>query len=179
VKISTFALIIASLTGMSPSASSQNPDGAFGRGIPGYLDARTGAFKPMVQPPVESDQTAYTLAALSPMTGKLVFNFTVNVASSLPSSAVITCLASAQLLEMTSLGVGANVQEEAGIVAIRSGSKATCTVTMPYSWPLTTASHDKVTLGYNISAYSGETLLRMSYIALPSINVPTTGSTTS
>jgi hypothetical protein len=48
---------------------------------------------------------------------------------------------------MTSLGVGANLQEAAGIVAIRSGSKATCTVTIPYSWPLTSASHDKVTLG--------------------------------
>jgi hypothetical protein len=133
----------------------------------------------MIQRSVETDQTASALAALSPTTGKLVFNFSVNVASWFPSSAIITCLASGQLLEMTSLGVGANLQEGAGIVAIRSGSKATCTVTILYSWPLTSASHDKVTLGYNISAYSGTTLLRMSYIALPSINVPTSGSTTS
>jgi len=82
-------------------------------------------------------------------------------------------------MEMTpTFTVGTSVVEAAATVATRSGSKAACTVTIPYSWSLTTAGADSVTLGTTITAYSGTTLLRESMVSLPTIKVPATGSTT-
>jgi len=175
VNIFKIVLVLACLAGITQFAWSQNADNATGHGILGYLDARTGAFKPMVQTPAEEDQ-ASAAAAISPTTGKFVFNLTINVVSSLPSNEVIVCSATANVFDIPSI---TTITEEASVVASRSGSKATCTVTIPYSWPLSTASQDKVGLGFSVSANSTTGVLgRLSNHSLPSIKVPSSGATT-
>ena len=176
MNISKIVLVLAGLAGIAPSAWSQSAEKASEHGILGYLDTRTGAFKPMVQPPAEEDQ-ATVAATTSPTTGKMVFNFTVNVVSSLPSNEIIICAITAQVFEIPST---VRIEEEAQVIATRSGSKATCTVNIPYSWPLTTASQDMVGLGFSVSATNATAAVlgRLTNQSLPSIKVPSSGSTT-
>jgi hypothetical protein len=176
VNISKIMLALACLAGITQSARSQNAENAATHGILGYLDARTGAFKPIVQPTTVEDEQAAAAAAISPTTGKFVFNFTINVVSSLPTNEVIVCSATANVFDITSV---TTITEEASVLASRSGSKATCTVTIPYSWPLSTASQDKVGLGFSVAASSTTGVLgRLSNHSLPSIKVPSSGATT-
>jgi hypothetical protein len=158
---------------MNQSAWSQH-NASSERGIPGYLDPKTGTFKLLPRASAESEQPA---AVIAPTTGKLVYNFTINVASLLPSSAVINCSGSATIIDVSAGLV--SIEEEASTVATRSGSKATCTVTIPYSWPLANASADTVQLGFTITA--GLTTLgatRVSTQTIATIKVPASGSTT-
>jgi hypothetical protein len=176
VNISKIVLVLAGLAGIAQSAWSQNAEKASEHGIFGYLDSKTGAFKPLVQPAAEEDQ-ATAAAATSPTTGKMVFNFTVNVVSSLPSNEIIICAITATVFEVANV---LHIEEEAQVIATRSGSKATCTVNIPYSWPLTTASQDMVGLGFSVSAANATAAVlgRLTNQSLPSIKVPSSGSTT-
>jgi hypothetical protein len=171
--ISKIVLVFAGLALITQSAWSQQ-NGSSKHGILGYLDTRTGAFKPLVQTSAESEQAV--AAAAAPSTGKLVFNFTINVVSTFSSSEVITCSASASVFEVATT---LTIEEDATVVATRSGSKATCTVTIPYSWALASASQDMVGLEYTITASSTTTVTsRLSLHSLPSIGVPANASTT-
>ena len=116
-------------------------------------------------------------------TGKLVFTFTVTVSSAVPKNAVLVCSASA-LVEGYS-------QKAIGIVNSPVAGKNTCTVTMPYSWVLSTQSTDKISLGataeldygYEVTAENGTaTVVEPAVLDkvganLPSISVPTAAST--
>jgi hypothetical protein len=73
--------------------------------------------------------------------------------------------------------------EEASVIATRSGSTATCTVNIPYSWGLANASTDLVGLDYVIIALNptagsiGQPGRDHTHI-LADIKVPTNGTTT-
>ena len=149
-----------------------------GQGIHGYLDPRTGAFHPL--PRLSADATP---PATSTFTGKFVFSYTITVDATIASSAKIVCAASATVEDNITSGNPSIFIEEASALATRSGSTATCTVNIPYSWSLATASTDSVTLGYTIEAPAEATVAasqpsRFSNHNLPSINVPATGTTT-
>lgn len=83
--------------------------------------------------------------------GTFVVNFTITVNATISSTANIGCQASAEVSDGPS-GAKNLIRETASVVATRSGSTATCSVNIPYSWILTTASTDKVVLGYIITA---------------------------
>jgi hypothetical protein len=54
----------------------------------GYMDAKTGMFHTLSRPLPSAETPAVT-----PTTGKIVFNVTITISSALPANAVITCLA--------------------------------------------------------------------------------------
>ena len=110
-------------------------------GIRGYLDPRTGIFHSIPLPDLQEADVP------PPATfgGKFVFNFTITVSSTLASTAKILCEASASTEDAATLNF---ITETASVTATRSGSTATCTVTIPYSWNLTSSSSDKVSLTY-------------------------------
>jgi hypothetical protein len=145
-----------------------------GGGIFGYLDPQTGAFRPS-PPAIANDEEA--LATVTPTTGKFVFNFTITVDSAIPSTATIACEASAETLEAVTQHIAT---ETATVAATRSGTTAKCTVTIPYSWVLTTPKTDTVTLTYILSAPTSAPLLpaRMSSQTVAVITVPLNGATT-
>lgn len=150
-------------------------------GILGRLDPRTGTFKPVQVTPIDDLQAEATTS--TNYTGKLVYNFAITIASTIPTTSVITCYAGATVMS----SYYSYFQESATVVATRSGSTAKCTVVIPYSWSLATASAaaDSVTLIYNIEATStsttaGTLVLRSnsSYYSLGSVPIPLNGATT-
>ena len=143
-------------------------------GIRGYLDPRTGIFHALPVPDLQEADVPPPAAT----GGKLVFNFTITVSSALASTTKIFCTASATVLEATL----SEFAESASVTATRSGSTATCTVTIPYSWNLSTVSTDRVSLSYTIIAGVPTTTIplatRTSEHSLPPISVPANGATT-
>ncbi|MFZ0889299.1 MAG: hypothetical protein WA005_12665 [Candidatus Binataceae bacterium] len=177
MKISRFVFICIAIIALTAPAWSQpaGPSAAM-PGIPGYLDARSGAFKPMVINPVETPD----VAELTPTGGKFVFNFTITIASPVPAGDVIQCGAGAEAFD----GVRFFDESASFVTATRSGSSATCKVTIPYSWSLATASSDSVSLSYTVTTgapttgSAGQLTYRYSSGDLAAIKVPAPGVTT-
>ena len=180
VKIGTmifvFAWIVACMVGVAQPALSQN--GAATHGVPGYLDPQTGVFKPLIQRPVEEADAA----AIAPTTGTLTFTITITVKSTNLGTDKIVCSANASTSEAIPPSGFRSIEENASVAATGTGSTRTCIVTIPYSWPLSTAKTDTITLLYNVSAIGaasgGGVPLRLSTQTLPSIKVPANGAAT-
>jgi hypothetical protein len=117
-------------------------------------------------------------------TGTFVFNFTITVSADISSTAKIACQATAIVNDGAGTATENYITEQATVIATRSGSTATCSPTIPYSWILNTESTDTVVLAYAISAPSEAS----TSAQLPSryssqnnfadISVPATGTTT-
>lgn len=140
-------------------------------GILGYLDPKTGAFRPMAQGDVQPDVTFTTV------TGEIVYKLTITIKSTLATSAEILCGGTASSFDDTG---GVSHTEEANVTATRTGSTATCTVTIPYAWALASASSDSVSLEYDVTASGGTSGLinRSGSHSLVPIKVPASGTTT-
>lgn len=144
-------------------------------GIRGYLDPRTGIFHSLAQAAPQDEEPATSTFA-----GKFVFNFTITINSTISTTAKIACAANATLEDVATANF---ILESAEVTATRSGSTATCMVTIPYSWKLGSGSTDKVTLTYQIAVpveATGTAVLpsRVSEQTVGVISVPTNGSTT-
>lgn len=173
-RISILVWLGVFLSGLAIPVQSQAQK-SVGPGILGYLDAQTGVFHPAASGAIVDNNQL--LASVIPTTGKLVFNFTISVQSAIPATDTIVCEASAEVLEVTTQHT---VVEAASVAATRSGTTAKCTVTIPYSWVLTTPKTDMVTLTYALSAPTAAPLLpsRTSTQTVAAIAVPLTGATT-
>jgi len=173
-KVTTLCLLVACFLGMSVSLWAQNA--AAPHGIPGYLDPRTRIFHstpPLVSPDAEAP-------AKTTFTGKIVFNFTITVNSTIASTDAIACIAGGGLSDS-----GVSIVEEAATSVTRgTGTTVTCSVTVPYSWNLATASTDKIRLSYsiflpvNFTTTAGAYPNRQAGQSLGTIAVPPTGTTT-
>jgi hypothetical protein len=144
-------------------------------GIPGYLDGRGGfhVYLPTIDENAEQD-------AITTFTGTIVVNFTITVSSTIPTTDKISCLVTASLFDAATAN---SIGESAAVAATRTGSAATCKVTIPYSWPLAGGSSDQVQLIYEISAPGLFTAtnglpLRTSTQSFAHFAVPKTGTTT-
>lgn len=171
MRISKIMFVCICLVGLIQPAWSQNANKT-SHGIPGYLDPQTGAFTPVVQSAVEGQNIANIAASA----GKFVATFTITIGSPIPTTDVILCTFTADVFE-----AGHAFDESATVTATRHGSTATCTVTMAYSWPLSTPTSDLVNLGYSITAgasTSSVALSRVSTHTIGTIKVPGIGSTT-
>ncbi len=175
-RLLTLLLLSACFLGMNVSAWAQNAVPV--HGIRGYLDPRTRIFHSI--PQLEAADAAEPPATTT-FTGSFVFNFTITVNSTIASTGVIGCVAGASLLD----GTTNQIVEIAGTALTRgSGKTITCSVTVPYSWKLTTASTDKIRLSYsitspvNFSTPAGEYPKREGSQSLGTIAVPVTGTTT-
>ena|SRR5579864_1305407 len=140
--------------------------------------------------PMSAQEANNALPPVTPTTGKFVFTFTITVSSTLPKNGVIGCRGSASVNES---GSGQSIQQDAhGIATLVSGSKWTCTATMPYSWALATPASDTVTLSYGVEMNFGLQVtatngtgtvvvpLNVDKVSqnLKNISVPLSGSTT-
>jgi hypothetical protein len=148
------------------------------KGILGYLDPKTGAFRPLRQAPVEEGEAPL----VAPTTGAFVFHITITIKSANLGGNSIFCTANAATNEVSATGLGLSATETATVKATVAGTTATCTAKIPYSWPLKTPTLDSVTLDYEVLAVPSTTALalptRLSTQSLPTIKVPLTGATT-
>jgi len=118
-------------------------------------------------------------AAVTPTTGQFVFNFTITLSSTIPTTTTIGCVAQVSVTGDKSIP---GILEIEGSTATRSGSTATCAVTIPYSWNLVNPSTDKVGIVYTIEApvQGGVYTVpyRQTHENLGTILVPANGATT-
>jgi len=129
----------------------------------------------------QADGAAVEEPATTTFTGTFVFNFTIAVKANIASTAKIQCTAMATLLDV---GTSNEIVEQDTVLAVRSGTTATCSPTISYSWNLASSSSDKVSLGWIITAPSeatGTSALPSrvgEQLSFASISVPANGSTT-
>jgi len=133
---------------------------------------------------VEDPEAAITAATTFAST--FTFKITANIKSTLPSTDAIACTAEASVEDTntSTFTITGAYDEEASVQATRSGSTATCTVTIPYSWQLSFGNTDTVSLTVSVSApgffISTTNALpnRFHTHTLPSIKgVPSSGAT--
>jgi hypothetical protein len=164
------AVFVFACLGLTSAAWGQAPTPSRpAHGIPGYLDPKTGTFKPLI---LLEDLGGP--AATAPTTGKLVFTFTVTISSTTLTTAAVSCT-----LEAYVIGATDNYIESAAAAATGTGASRTCTVTLPYSWILTTAATDTISLSYDVEAINTTSgAYRDSAHSPAAIKVPATGTTT-
>jgi hypothetical protein len=154
---------------------SQNPRSALVRGIYGHWDPNTGIFTPIHQASAvaegeEPPTTTYT--------GKIVVNFTLTITSAIPTTDTIACNVNLDVVDTTG-----SITDSLSTSATRSGSTATCSVTIPYSWNITTTADD-VYITYDVSAPPQPLVStsafprRYSGRPVATITVPANGATT-
>lgn len=172
-KLSIFSVLFAGFFLMSISLWGQQ---STPRGIRGYLDPQTGVFHAL--PAVQADDDAERV--VTTVGGKFVVNFTITVDSTIASTTKIGCNVEATLADSTNF-----ITESAGTAVTRgSATTVACSVTIPYSWKLSTATTDEVSLTYTITSpteISTATLeypLRISTQSIATIKVPANGATT-
>jgi hypothetical protein len=124
-------------------------------------------------------------AAPTTQSGTFTIVFAITIKSLLPTTTPILCNGSLAVFEVDS-ATGASIythNESASVVAVRTGSSAKCTITIPYSWLLSIPSSDRVSQTFEVSISSSSTTTgvtsRDSLIGLPPINVPANGATIS
>lgn len=145
-------------------------------GFRGYLDPLN-----RVVVALPEAQTSMEEPATSPFGGTINFNFTITVKANITSTAKIQCTGMATVLDLSAQN---EILEQASVLATRSGTTATCAVTIPYLWNLASGTTDKLTLGYIISAPSEAALTaslpsrNSEQLAFATISIPANGSTT-
>jgi len=173
----TLSLVACFLAAASSSLYGQGGDAS--PGIEGYLNSRTGIFHPIRRAPPQDDVEPL---ATSTYTGTFVVNFTITVSSAIPATETIGCVAGASLVDTGT--VHAIVDLAASAVTRGTGSTVTCTVTIPYSWKLASASTDSVGLSYAVtfpaefSTPAGLWPHRTGSQEIGKIKVPVSGTTT-
>ncbi|BBE71348.1 hypothetical protein [Oharaeibacter diazotrophicus] len=115
----SIVLAAAMVLATAPFAAADSPAPA----IPGSFDPIQRIFVP-AQP-----QTAPAAAPVS-VAGQVSYSFAITVASTIPTSTPIECA-----VQLTHIGATGGVYfESASTTATRSGTKANCTVKVPYLW---------------------------------------------
>lgn len=149
----------------------------------GYFNPTTGLFEPLRTGMQDAEG-----AQVTPTTGTLVFNFTITLKTALPSHGLLLCSAAAAVIE-TSFSAD---EVGFGYAHFVSGSTYSCSVSIPYSWLLSTRTTDKIILSYKAEVIEGIQLTanngtsttvatttgRASSQTIASVPVPVSGATT-
>jgi hypothetical protein len=137
MRIFSIAAIAAVTLGFAfagiPSATAQSDESTSHRKIYGYQDPETGDFHPLgkFRGPVPDAATT------APTTGTLEVVAKITLKTPLPKGGTIICGASFIASSFSTTAISATSYEEsADVLAVVSGSTATCTLKLPYSWVL-------------------------------------------
>ena len=131
------AVLALGTLGGSVLALAQNANPPTPRKIFGFQDSKTGTFHPMGK----SADVVNPAVATTTFTGTIEVTTTITLKTSLPSGDVIACIVDAVASsESETTLTGVTYEESAASNAKVSGSTASCTVNIPFSWVLQTAS---------------------------------------
>lgn len=175
MKITKFALVCLCFV-MGTTALWGQAANKQSAGILGYLDAKTGAFRPLPQA-AEDDAEPRTLTTFG---GTITITFTITVKTT--TLTTFTCSGEADVNDDTASATGFHTYSESDTaLATGSGTTRTCKVSIPYSWGLATQSSDSITISYVVLGSNGttETAQRTTSLSpLEVIKVPANGATT-
>lgn len=146
MKISNLCLIciscfLTALAANGQSGSAQTSPDQTGPGILGYLNPRTRSFHPLPQ----AADSAIEPPALTTFTGTVKLTITITVKSAGITN--INCV-SAVGTDDGPLGSTRSFSEGDFVAATGTGTTRTCTLSVPYSWSLSTQSSDTMTTDY-------------------------------
>jgi hypothetical protein len=174
MKITKLLLLCVSCIMIVPALWGQAANSPAKPGILGYLDPKTGAFRPV---PLATDQSVEP-ATLSTFGGTITVTLTITVKSTGLTN--FTCTAEVSVSdEITTTPRG--YEESDTAAATGTGTTRTCKATIPYSWELGTASSDSMTISYIVfgSATAPAVGQRTTGLSpLDTTKVPANGATT-
>lgn len=137
---------------------------------------------------VVDEAAAITAATVTPTTGTFVAKFTIKLATAVPSGSEVLCALNTSVVEdnTTTYTVNNEIYDTKTAKATVSGSTATCSISLPYSWYLSTPSSDTASLTYYLyiinstaTNQAGETRTSSQFVpGAGAIKIPANGSTT-
>jgi len=167
-------LLLAALIGATAaSAAEVLSDGH----VFGYQDSKTGGFHAL---------TAVVPDAASPTTGTVHVTFNIKLSTTFPKGTVLNCnLDLAGSSVSTTTGTATTYQESVTESVAISGTTATCTAVIPYSWLVAPASGtviDSFSGSYSVNvsadtAAAGATSRSSSSNVFTSTKIPASGTT--
>src|ERR1700680_1915330 len=169
MRITKLLLICLCCLIVVPAVWGQAANNTTQHGILGYLDPRTGAFRP-VPPAAEEGPDS---AALPTFGGTINVTLTITVKS--VGITKIVCTAGVSVID--AIQTSPRIYEES---ATATGTTKTCKLTIPYSWALATQSSDSMSTTYDVLG-SGASVppQRTSLLSpLDTRKVPANGTTT-
>ena len=170
-RISAITGIAFMLTGAAMAQQSTKPDQ-----VPGFYNPKTHTFQVKIQPQVDPEA-----AAPKVYTGTLSYDVTVKLVTPVASGQELVCSATALVEDVGGTGY---YEETASTTAKVSGSTATCTVLIPYSWSLADGATDTVGISYSLEILPTTSSAALAFTSrdhtseLAPIKVPATGTTT-
>ncbi len=159
-------ILAAAALVLSAASAHAGPD--LSAGIGGAFEAKAKLIAPAPKASTTAAADAEALAKAS-VTGSFVYTFTITLASTIPSATPIEC----NTVVVHGGLAGAAYVESADATAKRAGSKATCTMTIPYLWALADPK------GFVLPQISVSAGTRQLSHTLPPFTLPATGKTTS
>lgn len=177
MKITHLLLICMCCVMVAPAAWGQAANNAVKPGILGYLDPKTGAFRPV---PLATDEIVDP-ATFTTFGGTVTVTLTITVKST--ALTVFTCEANVSVEDNISSGVPRGYTESATAAATGTGTTRTCKLTIPYAWSLATHASDSMStlyfaFGSGTSTTGADTSLSSSLISLDTRLIPANGATT-
>jgi hypothetical protein len=150
MRITKLLLICLCCVMMAPAVWGQTANGPAKPGILGYLDPRTGAFRPV---PGVADEDS-DLASSTTFTGTITVTLTIT----LKTAGLTKIICSEEVSVFDAITTSARVFGESNAVAATgTGTTRTCKLAVPYSWSLTTQASDSMTTSYSVSGTAGTT----------------------
>jgi hypothetical protein len=144
-------------------AATAQADGPAAAHVLGYQDTQTGTFHALGRAVVDASTT--------PTTGTVDVTFNIKLVTTFAKGTTINCAINLTgVAENTTTFTAVTYEETSASPATITGSTATCTAAIPYSWLIPAASTSEVETfsgGYTVSAYpattSTTTLLTSAY----------------
>jgi len=174
MRITKVLLICMCCAMVVPAVWGQTTNSPAKPGILGYLDPRTGAFRPVPAATEESQDPA----ALTTYGGTITVTLTITVKSTGLTN--FTCSADVSMVDAETSASPRSYNESATAVATGSGTSRTCKLTIPYAWALSTQASDSMTTSYSAigTAATPTTARNSSLYPLDTRKVPANGTTT-
>jgi len=183
MRISKMLLICICCLIAAPAVWGQAANSQVKPGILGYLDPHTGAFRP-IAPAAEDAGDLLPTTAVFTGTINLTINVTIKSATLLTTTPATTVACSMEVFLEDNISSGSPrlISESNTVLATGSGSTWKCTLSIPYSWALATASTDSFTASYfvtgNKATITGVPNRTSTLSPYATTKVPSTGTTT-
>jgi hypothetical protein len=173
MRITKLLLICMCCVMVAPTVWAQTANSQAKTGILGFLDPRTGAFRPV--PAVAEEDAA--LPAATTFTGTVTVTLTITLKTTGLTS--VTCSEEVSVTDGTTSP--SFFAESDTVAATGTGTTRTCKLSIPYSWGLTTQSSDNMTTSYSVVGIAGTTGLptrSSSHFPIDTRKVPANGTIT-
>src|SRR5258708_17580620 len=142
MRITKLLLICMCCVMVAPAVWGQTANSQAKPGILGYLDPRTGAFRPVPSAAEEGPDAA----ALTTFTGTVTVTLTITLKTTGLTN--ITCSEDVSVSDGITTVSARFFGESNAVAATGTGTTRTCKLSIPYAWALTTKSSDNMTTSY-------------------------------